>query len=160
MTGVQTCALPIYSSTRRNLELVETLREKQKKGSLLWVLDKTETAMGARMLRTFLEQPLIDKQSIERRLDAVGDLCGNAFIRDEIREYLHPVYDLERLLGKVSYRTANPRDFLALQSSLSMLPPVRTVMEELQSAALQEIDRKSTRLNSSHESRARRPSSA
>ena len=127
------------SSTRRNLELVETLREKQKKGSLLWVLDKTETAMGARMLRTFLEQPLIDKQSIERRLDAVGDLCGNAFIRDEIREYLHPVYDLERLLGKVSYRTANPRDFLALQSSLSMLPPVRTVMEELQSAVLQEI---------------------
>ncbi len=127
------------SSTRRNLELVETLREKQKKGSLLWVLDKTETAMGARMLRTFLEQPLIDKQSIERRLDAVGDLCCNAFIRDEIREYLHPVYDLERLLGKVSYRTANPRDFLALQSSLSMLPPVRTVMEELQSAALQEI---------------------
>ncbi len=127
------------SSTRRNLELVETLREKQKKGSLLWVLDKTKTAMGARMLRTFLEQPLIDKESIEKRLDAVEALCQNALLRDEIREYLHPIYDLERLLGKVSYRTANPRDFLALQSSLSMLPHIRTVLQELDTCALREI---------------------
>ncbi len=127
------------SSTRRNLELVETLREKQKKGALLWVLDKTKTAMGARMLRTFLEQPLIDKESIEKRLDAVEALCRNALLRDEIREYLHPIYDLERLLGKVSYRTANPRDFLALQSSLSMLPHIRTVLQELDSCALREI---------------------
>ena len=127
------------SSTRRNLELVETLREKQKKGSLLWVLDKTKTAMGARMLRTFLEQPLIDRESIEKRLDAVEALCRNALLRDEIREYLHPVYDLERLLGKVSYRTANPRDFLALQSSLAMLPHIRTVLQELDTCALREI---------------------
>lgn len=127
------------SSTRRNLELVETLREKQKKGSLLWVLDKTKTAMGARMLRTFLEQPLIDRESIEKRLDAVEALCRNALLRDEIREYLHPVYDLERLLGKVSYRTANPRDFLALQSSLVMLPHIRTVLQELDTCALREI---------------------
>lgn len=127
------------SSTRRNLELVETLREKQKKGSLLWVLDKTKTAMGARMLRTFLEQPLIDRGSIEKRLDAVEALCRNALLRDEIREYLHPVYDLERLLGKVSYRTANPRDFLALQSSLAMLPHIRTVLQELDTCALREI---------------------
>ncbi len=127
------------SSTRRNLELTETLREKQKKGSLLWVLDKTRTAMGARMLRTFLEQPLIDKKGIERRLDAVEALFTNAIVRDEIREYLRSIYDLERLLGKVSYRTANPRDFLALQSSLSMLPHIRTVMEELEPDALKKI---------------------
>ena len=127
------------SSTRRNLELTETLREKQKKGSLLWVLDKTRTAMGARMLRTFLEQPLIEKESIERRLDAVQALFTDAIVRDELREYLRSIYDLERLLGKVSYRTANPRDFLALQSSLSMLPHIRTVMEELKPKALVKI---------------------
>ncbi len=103
------------------------------------MLDKTKTAMGARMLRTFLEQPLIDRESIEKRLDAVEALCRNALLRDEIREYLHPVYDLERLLGKVSYRTANPRDFLALQSSLAMLPHIRTVLQELDTCALREI---------------------
>ncbi len=127
------------SSTRRNLELVETLREKQKKGSLLWVLDKTKTAMGARMLRSFLEQPLIDKGEIEQRLDAVEELCKNFMLRDEIREYLSPVYDLERLLGKVSYRTANPRDFLALHTSLSMLPHIKTVLGDASSKALLDI---------------------
>ena len=127
------------SSTRRNLELTETLREKQKRGSLLWVLDKTKTAMGARMLRSFLEQPLIERASIESRLDAVEELCKNAFARDEIREYLNPVYDLERLLGKVSYKTANPRDLLALQSSLSMLPHIRTVLSDLHADAIQKI---------------------
>ena len=127
------------SSTRRNLELTETLREKQKRGSLLWVLDKTKTAMGARMLRSFLEQPLIERAGIESRLDAVEELCKNAFARDEIREYLNPVYDLERLLGKVSYKTANPRDLLALQSSLSMLPHIRTVLSDLHADAIQKI---------------------
>lgn len=127
------------SSTRRNLELTETLREKQKRGSLLWVLDKTKTAMGARMLRSFLEQPLIERAGIENRLDAVEELCKNAFARDEIREYLNPVYDLERLLGKVSYKTANPRDLLALQSSLSMLPHIRTVLSDLHADAIQKI---------------------
>ena len=127
------------SSTRRNLELTETLREKQKRGSLLWVLDKTKTAMGARMLRSFLEQPLIDKGEMEQRLDAVEELCGNAFERDEVREYLNPVYDLERLLGKVSYKTANPRDFLALQTSLSMLPHIKAVLQDMKSDALREI---------------------
>jgi len=126
-------------STRRNLELTETLREKQKKGSLLWVLDRTKTAMGARMLRSCLEQPLIDRVGIEKRLEAVDELCRNSLLRDEAREYLNPVYDLERLLGKVSYRTANPRDFLALQTSLSMLPHIKTVLGEAKSAALVEI---------------------
>ena len=128
----------IDSSSRRNLELVETLREKQKRGSLLWVLDKTRTAMGARMLRTFLEQPLIEKESIERRLDAVQALFTDAIVRDELREYLRSIYDLERLLGKVSYRTANPRDFLALQSSLSMLPHIKDLLKEFQCGLLKE----------------------
>ena len=127
------------SSTRRNLELVETLREKQKRGSLLWVLDKTKTAMGARTLRKYVEQPLIDKDSIMKRLDAVGELKNNAICREEIREYLSPVYDLERLVGKITYQSANPRDLIAFQSSLSMLPPIKYILEEMQSDLLQEI---------------------
>lgn len=84
----------IDSSSRRNLELVETLREKQKRGSLLWVLDKTKTAMGARTLRSFVEQPLIDAEEINRRLEALEELNEKPMLRDEIREYLNPVYDL------------------------------------------------------------------
>ena len=128
------------SSTRRNLELTETLREKQKRGSLLWVLDKTRTAMGARMLRTWLEQPLIEKEEIEKRLDAVDEFCKKPVIRDEIREYLNPVYDLERLLGKVSYKTANPRDLLAFRNSLSMLPHIKTVLGECTAEYLTKIE--------------------
>ena len=127
------------SSTRRNLELTETLREKQKRGSLLWVLDKTRTAMGARMLRSFIEQPLIDKETIEKRLEAVGVLTNDGISREEIREYLNPIYDLERLLGKISYQTANPRDLIALQSSLKMLKPIRMVLEDFKGELLQEI---------------------
>lgn len=119
------------SSTRRNLELTETLREKQKRGSLLWVLDKTKTAMGGRMLRNWLEQPLIDRQAMEERLDAVEELCKNSVSRDEIREYLNPVYDLERLLARITYKTANPRDLIAFRGSLEMLPHVRTVLGDM-----------------------------
>ena len=129
----------IDSSTRRNLELVETLREKQKRGSLLWVLDKTKTAMGARMLRSYVEQPLIEKEEIERRLDTVEALKENAMTREEIREYLTPVYDLERLIGRVTYQTANPRDLIAFKSSLQMLPFIRTLLDEFDSSLLQEI---------------------
>ena len=129
----------IDSSSRRNLELVETLREKQKRGSLLWVLDKTKTAMGARMLRTFTEQPLIEKQSIDGRLDAVEELKNNAILRDEIREYLGPVYDLERLVSKISYQSANPRDLISFQSSLEMLPPIKQLLSELSSQELKVI---------------------
>ncbi len=127
------------SSTRRNLELTETLREKQKRGSLLWVLDKTKTAMGGRMLRSFIEQPLIDKEEMEKRLDAIEELNQDSVSRDEIREYLGPIYDLERLLSKVTYKTANPRDLIAFRNSLEMLPHIKTVLkgfakEELQKA--------------------------
>ena len=127
------------SATRRNLELVETLREKQKRGSLLWVLDKTKTAMGARTLRKYVEQPLIDKKSIVKRLDAVAELKDNAICREEIREYLNPVYDLERQVGKITYQSANPRDLIAFQSSLSMLPSVKCILKDMESDLLKEI---------------------
>lgn len=127
------------SSTRRNLELCETLREKQKRGSLLWVLDKTRTAMGGRMLRTWVEQPLIQKEAIEARLDAVEELGKDSVSRDEIREYLGPVYDLERLLGRVSYGTANPRDLISLRNSLQMLPAIKMVAGEFKSRLLAEM---------------------
>ena len=128
------------SSTRRNLELTETLREKQKRGSLLWVLDKTKTAMGGRTLRSFLEQPLIQKDEIENRLDAIEELCKDSVSRDELREYLTPIYDLERLLGRVSYKTANPRDLIALRGSLEMLPPIKTVLRGFKKELLLEIE--------------------
>ena len=127
------------SSTRRNLELCETLREKQKRGSLLWVLDKTKTAMGARMLRKFVEQPLIDKKEIERRLDAVQELKEQAISREELREYLSPVYDLERLITKITYGTANPRDLTAFRTSLEMLPPIRYILQDMQCDLLKSI---------------------
>ncbi len=127
------------SSTRRNLELTETLREKQKRGSLLGVLDKTKTAMGARTLRQYIEQPLIDKSEIEKRLDGISELSEKAMLRDEIREYLNPIYDLERLLGKVSYKTANPRDLLAFAGSLKMLPSIKVLLNDFSSDILKKI---------------------
>ncbi len=127
------------SFTRRNLELVETMRDKQKRGTLLWVLDKTKTAMGGRLLRSFVEQPLIDKEAIEERLCAVEALCKDPTSRDEIREYLNPVYDLERLIGKVSYQSVNPRDLLALKGSLAMMPHIKTVLNNLEDPALTSI---------------------
>lgn len=129
----------IDSSSRRNLELVETLREKQKRGSLLWVLDKTKTAMGARTLRGYVEQPLIQKEEIERRLQAVEELNSQMITREELREYLSPVYDLERLIGRISYQTANPRDLIAFKTSLGMLPHLKTLLIDFQSPLLQEI---------------------
>ncbi len=128
------------SSTRRNLELTETLREKQKRGSLLWVLDKTKTAMGARQLRTDLEQPLVNMEDINDRLDTIEQLCQNTVSRDEIREYLNPIYDMERLLGRVSYKTANPRDLISFANSMEMLPHIKTVLKDFDAKLLQEID--------------------
>ena len=129
----------IDSSTRRNLELVETLREKQKRGSLLWVLDKTKTAMGARTLRAYVEQPLIDKAEIELRQEAIGELNDHVITREELREYLNPIYDLERLITRVTYRTANPRDLIAFKNSISMLPPIKSLLDEFDGALLKNI---------------------
>ena len=131
----------IDSSTRRNLELVETLREKMKRGSLLWVLDKTKTAMGARLLRSFLEQPLIEISEINRRQEAIQELNENAISREELREYLNPIYDLERLISKISYKSANPRDLVAFKTSLSMIPPIKYLLSSFQSPLIQEIYR-------------------
>mgnify|MGYP000155745774 CR=1 FL=1 len=130
----------IDTSTRRNLELVETLREKQKRGSLLWVLDKTKTAMGARLLRSFIEQPLIDKTEIERRQQAIEELNMNYISREEIREYLNSVYDLERLMGRISYKTANPRDLLSFKNSLEMLPYIKDILGEFSCELLKKMN--------------------
>ena len=118
------------SSTRRNLELTRTLRDKKKRGSLLWVLDKTCTAMGARLLHRFLEQPLTQRDQIERRLDCVEALGARSVDRDELREYLRAVYDLERLMTRISYQSANPRDLIALRDSLRMFGPIRQILTD------------------------------
>ena len=127
------------SFSRRNLELTETMREKQKRGSLFWVLDKTKTAMGARLLRNDLIKPLIDEELIKKRLDAVDELYKKSADRDELREYLSAIYDLERLMGRVSYRSVNARDMIALRNSLKMLPPVKGLLSGMESAALREL---------------------
>ncbi len=124
------------TATRRNLELCETMREKNKRGSLLWVLDKTKTAMGARMLRSFIEQPLIDKEEIELRQGAIAELNQNAIVREELREYLTPIYDLERLISRISYRSANPRDLVAFCSSLKMIPPIKSILTSMEAPLL------------------------
>ena len=129
----------IDSSSRRNLELVETLREKQKRGSLLWVLDKTKTAMGARLLRSCVEQPLIDKSEILKRQDFITNINKHAITREELREYLNPIYDLERLITRITYQTANPRDLIAFRNSLSMLPSIRTLLDDIDGDMAAEI---------------------
>ena len=143
ITGINVYASGKYmlldSSTRRNLELTETMREKKKRGSLLWVLDRTRTAMGARRLHQMIEQPLVDREMIEKRLDAVEALCQNTVDRDEIREYLQPVYDLERLMTRVSYGSANPRDLIALRNSLKMLAPIRQVLGDFGEGLLSDL---------------------
>jgi len=108
------------------------MREKAKRGSLFWVLDKTRTAMGARKLRNSIEQPLLDKDQINRRLDAIETLNNNAISREELREYLSPIYDLERLISKISYRSANPKDLLAFRQSLAMLPPIKYLLNSFE----------------------------
>lgn len=123
----------IDSSSRRNLELVETMREKQKKGSLLWVLDKTKTAMGARALRSMIEQPLINKEDILKRQAGIEECNNRAIDREEIREYLNPVYDLERIITKISCKSANPRDLIAFRNSLEMLPHIKKLIGTMES---------------------------
>lgn len=129
----------IDTSTRRNLELVETLREKQRRGSLLWVLDKTKTAMGARLMRNLIEQPLVQRASILDRQNAIEELNMSYIAREEIREYLNSVYDLERLMGRISYKSANPRDLISFKNSLEMLPYIKAILQEMNSPVLKNI---------------------
>ena len=127
------------TSTRRNLELTETLREKNKRGSLLWVLDKTCTAMGARLLRSFIEQPLLNREEILSRFDAIESLNRSYITREELREYLSPIYDLERLISRISYQSANPRDLLAFGRSIRMLPHIKHLLGEFNGGILKKI---------------------
>ena len=121
----------IDTSTRRNLELTQTMRDGKKQGSLLWVLDKTKTAMGARLLRSFIETPLMNIDEINTRLDAIDSLNVNVISRDELREYLNSIYDMERLMTRISMRTANPRDLLAFKTSLEYLPFIKRLINEM-----------------------------
>ncbi|MGI6079992.1 MAG: DNA mismatch repair protein MutS [Candidatus Avilachnospira sp.] len=143
ITALKTYATGQYmiidSAANRNLELLETLREKQKRGTLLWVLDKTRTAMGARLLRSMIEQPLLSKEAIENRLDAIEELNQRFIDREEIIEYLRPIYDLERLLSRITSQGANPRDLLAFKSSLGMVPHIKNVLKSFKSDELSGI---------------------
>ncbi len=149
MTGLERMAKPfIYSdaqfmkldlNARRNLELLETMRAKEKRGSLLGVLDHTRTAMGKRLMRTWIEQPLIRVAPITRRLDAVDELVHSHILRDDLRDNLTPVYDLERIMTRIVYGSANARELRSLQQTLTCLPPIKALLSNVKATELQEI---------------------
>ena len=126
-------------SSRRNLELTQTIREKSKKGSLLWVLDKTKTAMGARLLRTWLTEPLVEVDAINKRLDCVESFKNNVLDRAELREQLSSINDIERLMSKVIYATANARDLLSLKNSFKCLPDIKNAIKSFPCALIDDI---------------------
>ena len=126
-------------NTRRNLELTESIRSRSRKGSLLWLLDRTSTAMGGRLLRSWIEEPLLDPEAIGFRLDAVAELAGEHVLAMTLAEELKGVYDIERLLSKVAYRSLNARDCLALGASLGKVPGIRGLLSGAQCAALRDI---------------------
>lgn len=126
-------------SSRRNLELTETLREKSRRGSLLWVLDRTKSVLGARMLRKWIEEPLIDINEIKKRLDSVEELKSELLIREELKEYLKTIYDIERLMTRIVYETANARDLVSLKTSIQILPYVYQLLNDCESKYLNEI---------------------
>ena len=128
--------MTIDLSSRRNLELTENLREKSKKGSLLWVLDKTETSMGSRMLRRWIEEPLVNKEKITLRLNAVEELFNDLSLNDSLKEALHDIYDIERILGKISNKNANAKDLIALKTSINKIPNVKGIIENCTSSLL------------------------
>jgi len=123
-------------NARRNLELTENSREKGRKNSLLWLLDKTNTAFGARMLRRWLLQPLSDVKEIQKRLEGVDELMHDGELMNELKETLSEVYDLERLSGKISSKTANARDLIALKNSLRLVPTIKKLIENTNSSIL------------------------
>ncbi len=127
------------NSTKRNLELTSTMRDNAKRGSLLWVLDKTKTAMGARLLRQFVETPLMDADRINDRLDAIESMTVNLISRDEMREYLSAIYDMERLMTRISIKSASPRDMLAFKSSLRYLPDIKNLLRDFSGRLITDI---------------------
>lgn len=129
----------IDAASRRNLELTETLRDKNKHGSLLWVLDRTKTAMGARFLRNLLEKPLLGIPEIEARQDAIQEFLSRYIDREELREYLAPIYDMERLMGRITLGSANARDMLAFGSSIAALPPIKDLLQSFSAPLLRDF---------------------
>ena len=123
-------------NARRNLEITEKMRDKSKKGTLLWVLDKTSTSMGGRLLRRWLNDPLIDVEEIHKRLDAVEELKNSLMLRGEVINSLKKVYDIERLIGKISYGNANGRDMISLKNSLKELPAIKQILSRAKSPML------------------------
>ena len=126
-------------NARRNLELTEKLRDKSKKGTLLWVLDKTSTSMGGRRLRRWLNDPLLDVERINKRLNAVKELKEKLILRGDITDLLKKVYDIERLVGKISYGNANGRDLISLKNSIKQLPELKRIMVSADSTLLKEL---------------------
>ena len=126
-------------STRKNLELTETIRDKKRKGSLLWLLDKTNTAMGARILKKWIEEPLLHIDEIQMRLDVVEELKNIVLTKEELKTYLKQVYDLERLIGRISYGNANARDLAALKNSLNVMPEIKNLLGSLKTKKIVEI---------------------
>ena len=126
-------------SARRNLEITEKMRDKSKKGTLLWVLDKTSTSMGGRLLRRWLNDPLIDLTEINKRLDGVKELKDDIILRGDVIENLKKVYDIERLAGKMAYGNGTPRDMITLKNSLSKLPDVKKVLSQAKSTLLKNL---------------------
>ena len=145
ITLISTYSLAQYmmldSATRRNLELTQTLRDKSRQGSLLWVIDYTKTAMGGRLLRKWIEQPLIDRAQIQRRLDAVECFVSDMILSEELKETLSRIYDIERLMGRISYGSAGARDLLALKQSIGALPDIRAILKVLHAPYFEEMAR-------------------
>ena len=145
ITHISTYSLAQYmmldSATRRNLELTQTLRDKSRQGSLLWVIDYTKTAMGGRLLRKWIEQPLIDRAQIQRRLDAVECFVSDMILSEELKETLSRIYDIERLMGRISYGSAGARDLLALKQSIGALPDIRAILKVLHAPYFEEMAR-------------------
>lgn len=126
-------------TARRNLELTERMREKSKKGTLLWVLDNTSTSMGGRLLRRWISEPLINVNSINKRLEAVNELKTNFILRGDLKESLKKVYDIERLIGKISYGNANGKDMISLKNSISQLPTIKKLLEGFTTFYLEDL---------------------
>ena len=131
--------MSIDLNTRRNLELTEKMRDKSKKGTLLWVLDKTSTSMGGRMLRRWINDPLIDVSEINKRLDSVKELKDSQMLKGEIVDSLKKVYDIERLIGKISYGNANGRDLISLKNSLGQIPDLKNILSRANSPMLKSL---------------------
>ncbi|MDB1969139.1 DNA mismatch repair protein MutS [Clostridium tertium] len=130
--------MTIDGNSRRNLELTENLKEKSKKGSLIWVLDKTATSMGGRAIRKWIEEPLIIKSEIEKRLEGVEELYNNAYFNEDLRSLLKEIYDIERIVGKISNKNANAKDLISLKCSLEKLPGIKSHLSEASSNILKE----------------------